>query len=288
MKYDFIERHRQTYSVEALCSALSVDKSAYYAYHKRGISNHEAANLTLLKEIRKVHKASHRTYGSPRVTAALKEQGIPCSENRVARVMKDNDIKAKTAKKFKVTTNSKHSLPVAPNLLNQNFYAAAPNRVWVSDITFIYTKERWMYLAVIIDLFSRQVVGWAFSPNIDTQLVMKALKNALTHRRIRPGLIFHSDRGSQYASNAFRALLKKHNVKQSMSRKGNCYDNAVCESFFKTLKTELIYPYGDFQSVRIARRSLFYYIEFFYNRIRKHSTLGYKSPRQFEKLNRAA
>ncbi len=288
MKYAFIDSHRQNYPVTVLCAALAVDKSAYYAFHKRGISTQKKANIALLKEIRTVHKASHYTYGSPRVTAALKAQGVNCSENRVARLMRAYDLRSKTARKFKVTTHSKHSLPVAPNLLNQNFNVAAPNRAWVSDITYIYTRERWLYLAVIIDLFSRKVVGWATSTNIDANLVITALKNALANRRVKPGLIFHSDQGKQYASNAFRALLEANKIKQSMSRKGNCYDNAVCESFFKTLKTELIYPYDNIESIRIAKRSLFYYINFFYNSIRIHSTLGYKSPREFEQINRAA
>ena len=282
MKYAFIDQHRDRFSITALCRALGVGKSAYYAFCRR-----RQANTALLAAIREAYRKSHESYGSPRLTRVLKAQGIACSENRVARVMQAHDIRSRTARKFKVTTQSKHTMPVAPDLLGQDFAVDAPNRVWVSDITYIRTRERWMYLAVVIDLYSRQVVGWSLSPSLDATLAVNALKEALAHRRPRPGLIVHSDRGGQYASQAFTDLLQQHGFKQSMSRKGNCYDNAVAESFFKTLKTELIYPWGDFQSVRVARRSLFYYINFFYNGIRLHSYLGYKSPRQFEKLTQA-
>lgn len=287
MRYAFIDQHRDRFSVTALCRALGVGKSAYHAYCHRGESRRRKANTALLEAIRKAHHKSHETYGSPRITQELKAQGIACSENRVARVMQAHAIRSRTARKFTVTTLSKHTLPVAPELLGQDFAVDAPNRVWVSDITYLRTRERWMYLAVVIDLYSRQVVGWSLRPSLDAALVVNAMNKALAHRRTGPGLIVHSDRGGQYASQAFRDLLNTHRFKQSMSRKGNCYDNAVAESFFKTLKTELIYPWGDFQSVRIARRSLFYYINFFYNGIRLHSYLGYKSPRQFEKLTHA-
>ena len=220
-------------------------------------------------------------YGSPRITEDIQIKGIRCSENRVARLMKVHGIIAKAKKKFKATTSSKHNLPVAENLLNQDFVAEKPNTVWVSDITYIWTLEGWLYLAVILDLYSRQVVGWAMSDKLTANFVIKALYQAIGWRNPVRGCIFHSDRGIQYASAEFRNVLNSHGFIQSMSRKGNCYDNAVAESFFHTLKTEHVYDYR-YETRAEPVRSVFEYIEVFYNRQRRHSAIGYRSPISFE------
>lgn len=289
MSYQFIEQHSKQFPVSAICQALSIDKSAYYAYKRRPASARDQENEILREAIEKAYKASLGTYGSPRITDALKDQGYACSENRVARIMREYAIIAVTSKKFKVTTtDSDHSLPVAPNLLNRQFAADAPNKVWLSDITHIYTQEKWQYLATIMDSCNREIVGWSLGDTLEAELVINAFKKAALKRKIEPGLIFHSDRGSQYASNDFRDLLAKYQIQQSMSRKGDCYDNAMMESFFKTLKTELIYPYPYFKTAKEARASIFYYIEVFYNRVRKHSALNYLAPIQYQKLNYAA
>jgi transposase InsO family protein len=232
-------------------------------------------------EIKESHKDSRGTYGSPRITKDLQAMGTQCSENRVARLMKNNGIVGKAKKKFKATTNSKHNLAVAENLLKQNFAAQNPNTIWVSDITYIWTLEGWLYLAVILDLYSRQVVGWAMSDRLTSDFVIKALYQAIGRRNPGSCCIFHSDRGVQYASADFRDVLNSHGFIQSMSRKGNCYDNAVAESFFHTLKTEHVYDYR-YDTRAEARQSIFDYIEIFYNRQRRHSALGYRSPISFE------
>lgn len=288
MSYQFIQQQSAEFPVSLLCEALQVKPGAYYADKRRPVSKRQQANEKLIGKIKASHKASLKTYGSPRITHDLKEQGIVCSENRVAKIMRENDIMAITAKKFKVTTNSDHSLPVAPNLLNRQFTADAPNRIWISDITYIYTSEKWMYLATVMDTYNREIIGWELRDSLQDDLVINALKKALYHRKSSPGLTFHSDRGSQYASNDFRKLIKAHKIKQSMSRKGDCYDNAMMESFFKTLKTELIYPYPTFKTAKEARMSLFYYIECFYNRVRKHSALGYMAPVKYLNIKKWA
>jgi len=235
----------------------------------------------MLIEIKESHKNSRRAYGSPRIVEDLKDKGMKCGKNRVARLMKIHGIVGKAKKKFKATTNSNHALPVAENLLNQNFEAAKPNTVWLSDITYIATLEGWLYLVVIIDLFSRQIVGWGMSDRLTSEFVVKALYQAIGRRHPGSGCIFHSDRGIQYASTDFRDVLKSYGFIQSMSRKGNCYDNAVSESFFHTLKTEHVYDYR-YETRAEARHSIFDYIEMFYNRQRRHSALGYRSPVSFE------
>jgi transposase InsO family protein len=283
MKYQFIDTYRSAFAVEKMCRALKISKSGYYAWKIRPQSNRARENEKLDHHIRTTYKKSRGTYGSPRITEALKKQSISCSENRVAKRMRINDIKAKTKKRFKVTTNSKHNQPVAENLLGQNFEAQRPNQVWVSDITYIWTHEGWLYLAVILDLFSRQIVGWAMSNRLGQELVLDAFKQAIGSRRPQSGVIFHSDQGVQYACQAFRDLLHHYKFIQSMSGKGNCYDNAVAESFFHTLKTELIY-FENYITRGDAKNSVFEYIEIFYNRDRMHSTLNYYSPVQFEQL----
>lgn len=270
-----------------MCQVLSVSKSGYYSWLKRRKSKTQLANKRLLKKIRKIFNNNHQRYGYRRVWFELHLRGIQCSKNRVARLMKAESLKAKRIKRFKTTTKSKHNLPVAPNLLNKDFVVTAPDLVWVSDITYIWTWEGWMYLAVIIDLYARKVVGWSMSKRINKELVLSALNQAIDRRGPAAGLIFHSDRGSQYASKDVRQILEKHHMRQSMSRKADCYDNAVAESFFATLKTELVYP--DFFATRLeAQSKIFEYIEIYYNRRRIHSYLNYMTPDQFEKTKLAA
>ena len=287
MKYQFIEKNRSTFAVEKMCRAFQVSKSGYYGQKKCARSKQAADNEKLDKEIRAAHKKSRARYGSPRITEELNAQGIPCSKNRVARRMRKNGIVAKTKRRFKVTTKSKHTHPIAENKLNQNFSAKGQNQVWVSDITYLWTREGWLYLAVVLDLFSRKIVGWSMSQSLGQEIVLQALSHALQRRHPAPGLIFHSDQGVQYACRAMRRLLAKHGITQSMSGKGNCYDNAVAESFFHTLKTELVY-FEDYQTRAEARGSIFEYIEVFYNRERRHSALSYLSPMHFELLPIAA
>ncbi len=281
MKYQFIENHRSAFAVEKMCQCLQISKSGYYAWRVRPKSKRSAANEKLDHHIRIIYEHNKGRYGSPRITEALNEQGIPCSENRIAGRMRKKGIKAKTKKRFKVTTHSKHSYPIAENLLNQNFTVQRPNQVWVSDITYLWTREGWLYLAVILDLFSRKIVGWAMSHSLSHKLVSDALQQALWRRRPGPGVIFHSDRGVQYACTAFRNLLQKNKFLQSMSGKGNCYDNAVAESFFHSLKIELVY-FETYLTRQDARNSVFEYIETYYNRTRLHSKLNYCSPVVFE------
>ena len=260
---------------------MEVSVSGYYAWVKRPESERKRQNQQLLERIKRIHKQSRQTYGSPRVYADLKKQGAVCSQNRVARLMQLNQIAARRKRKFVVTTDSKHDLPVAENKLNQDFTATKANQKWVTDITYIPTKEGWLYLAVVLDLFSRKVVGWAMDSNMETGLITNALKMALRTRKPPKGLLHHSDRGSQYASNAYQQLLTDYKITCSMSRKGNCYDNAVMESFFATLKQERVYHHH-YQSHQQARQDIFEYMEVWYNRKRMHSTLGYLSPEEFE------
>jgi len=242
----------------------------------------------LLKEIRDIHQDSRQTYGSPRVTRELHHRGYSCSRARVARLMAKNNIYAKTKRKFKVTTDSDHNYPVAPDLLNQDFNSDAPNKIWVSDITYIWTMAGWLYLTVVLDLFNRQVVGWSLSQRLTAiTTTIPALNDAFRRQRPDAGLIFHSDRGVQYACHDFRNKLADYQMTQSMSGKGNCYDNAVAESFFHTLKTELVY-FEKYETKEQARQSIFEYIEVFYNRQRLHSTLDYHTPAEYAVLKKAA
>ena len=283
MKYQFIDMYRSEFAVEKMCRVLKISKSGYYAWKVRPQSKRARENEKLDHHIKTIYRKNRGTYGSPRITKALNKQNIACSENRVARRMSINGIHAKTKKRFKVTTNSKHNHPVAKNLLGQKFNAQRPNQLWASDITYIWTQEGWLYLAVIVDLFSRQIVGWAMSNHLGQELVLNALKQAIWRRRSQSGVIFHSDQGVQYACQAFRDLLQQYKFIQSMSGKGNCYDNAVVESFFHTLKTELIY-FENYITRDDAKNSVFEYIEIYYNRDRIHSTLNYCSPGQFEQV----
>jgi len=277
MKYEFIEINRSSFRVMKMCQALKVSLSGYYAWRKRDKSSRETANEQLLTEIENIYNKFDGRYGSPRITDELHDRGYSCGKNRVADLMKKNGIAAKTKRKFKVTTQSKHKHPVAPNLLEGDFTADIPNEIWVTDITYIWTKEGWLYLAAVLDLYSRQIVGWSMDSRINQELVINALQQAIWRRHPDYGLIIHSDRGVQYASHAYRKLLKDHKFIQSMSGKGNCYDNAVMESFFHTLKVEHVY-FESYQTRAEARESIFEYIEIFYNRVRKHSSIGYMSP----------
>lgn len=284
MRYQFIEAHREQYPVTLMCQVLEIARSGYYAWRKQPLSRRKMADLLLLMHIRDVFEQSRQTYGSYRVQATLADQGLGCGRKRVARLMREYELEPKTTRSFKVvTTDANHSLPVAPNRLNQAFIADRPNQIWLADITYVSTAEGWLYLAVVLDLHSRRIVGWAMSDSLHRQLVVEALQMALTARRPASGLLHHSDRGSQYASHEYQALLTQAQMVGSMSGKGNCYDNAPLESFFGTLKTELVF-HQQYATRAEARVDIFEYIEVFYNRFRRHSALGYKSPVEYEAL----
>jgi putative transposase len=262
---------------------MQVSKSGYYDWRKRGKSTRQRDNERLLPIVKEAHKKSKATYGARRIAIEIRAHGIPCGRTKAGTLMRLADVAAKQKKKFKATTDSKHNLPIAPNLLNRQFQVKEPDKVYVSDITYIWTHEGWLYLAVVLDLFSRQVVGWALSNRMSKKLVMDALRMAIWRRRPAPGLMFHSDRGSQYCSNDFQKMLKAHGMVSSMSRKGNCWDNSVAESFFGSLKTERVF-FSSYKTREEAKRDVIDYIEMFYNSNRRHSYLGYISPKEFEKL----
>jgi transposase InsO family protein len=260
---------------------LLIERSGYYAWQKRKPGKRAIYNEILDKKITDVFKTHQGRYGAQRITDELNDNGETCSKNRVAKRMKHLGLRAKAKKKFKVTTDSKHNLPVAPNLLNRDFIATAPNQKWVGDISYVWTDEGWMYLAVIIDIYSRAVIGWSIQPTMSRQLVCDALMMAVWRRKFPRGVIFHSDRDSQYCSNDYQKMLKLYGFICSMSRKGNCWDNAIAESFFHSIKIELIYAQR-YATRKIAKESIFQYIEVYYNRVRRHSALGSKSPEMFE------
>ena len=282
MKYQFIEDHREEFKITVMCRVLDVSRSGYYAWRQRPVSSREMANQGLRQQIREIYKKSHQTYGSPRIHAELAGNGVNCGHNRVARLMREEELWAKQNRKFKViTTDSTHDYPVAPNLLDQDFEASQPNEKWLADITYIPTDEGWLYLAAVMDLYSRRIVGWAMADTLERWLTIAALQMAIETRQPPPGLLHHSDRGSQYASDDYQALLTKYQMQGSMSRTGNCYDNAPMESFFGTLKTELVH-HRHYVTRTEAKTDLFEYIEVFYNRFRRHSTLDYQCPVAFE------
>ena len=286
MKYIFIRDHREAFPVGLMCRTLEVGNSGFYAWLKRPKSPRSLENRRLLLEINVAHQKSRRTYGSPRIHAELNANGQVCGRHRVARLMRQHGIVSKHKRKFRITTNSAHSYPVSENLLQRRFDVSRPGQCWVSDITYIPTREGWLYLAVTLDLFHRKVIGWAMDRWITRQLAMDALNMAIGNGCLKSGLIHHSDRGVQYASKEFQARLQANGIQCSMSRKGDCWDNAVAESFFHTLKVELIH--GNFYNTRQeAKMAIFEYIEVFYNRQRRHSYLGYLSPVDFEKKNAA-
>jgi transposase InsO family protein len=270
-----------------MCKMLDVSASGYYAWRGRPESMRTAANRQLIEEIRRVYGDSGGRYGSPRVHAALRAVGRRIGRNRVARLMHHHGICARRKRRFCRTTDSSHDFPLAPNLLDRQFAASAPDRVWLADITYIPTAEGWLYLAVVLDMFSRRVVGWAMDERITRELTLNALRMAIATRRPQPGLLHHSDRGSQYAAHAYRHLLASHGMRCSMSRKANCWDNAPMESFFGSMKTELDGA-SSYQTRQAARSGLFQFIEGFYNCRRLHSAIGYMTPMQREQLAAAA
>jgi putative transposase len=285
VKYQFIAAHREEFEITVMCRVLAVSRSGYYAWRQRPASPREMANQALSQQIKTIHQQSRQTYGSPRIQVELAENGVSCGHNRVARLMRDEELWAKQKRKFRVTTtDSTHPYPVAPNLLNQDFTTSRPDEKWLTDITYIPTAEGWLYLAVVMDLYSRRIVGWAMSDGLERYLVIAALHMAIKMRQPLPGLLHHSDRGSQYASEDYQALLTQHHIQCSMSRTGNCYDNAPMESFFGTLKTELVH-HCHYQTKAAAKTDIFEYIEVFYNRFRRHSALHYQSPVNYENLS---
>jgi transposase InsO family protein len=280
MRYRFIEDHREEFAVTIMCRVLAVSSSGYYAWRKRPSSQREMANQQLLAAIIAAYEASNGIYGSPRIYADVKSQ-VACSENRVARLMNQHGIAAKQKKRYKQTTKANAAHPVAPNLLDREFTAATPNEKWTADITYIPTREGWLYLAVVLDLFSRRIVGWAMSARMTSDLVLAALSMAIQQRQPQSGLLHHTDRGSQYTGRPYQQMLKEHLFLISMSGTGNCYDNAPTESFFGTLKMERVH-HLIYETRAEARTDIFFYIEAFYNRKRRHSTLGYVSPEAYE------
>jgi transposase InsO family protein len=287
MKFKFIDQHKKHHRVQTLCPLLGVTASGYYQWKNRGPSKRELENDFVLEKIKDIYEKNKGVYGSPRITQVLNMQSISCSQPRVARLMRANGIVAKTQKKFKATTNSNHTLPVSADLVGQAFGVDGPNKLWVGDITYIDTDEGWLYLAKVMDAYNREIIGWAVDKRMTKDLVITAMERSIRKRRPTQSPIFHSDRGSQYASYAFRRLLVNNQIRQSMSGKGNCYDNAMAESFFKTLKTELIYQ-NKYQTRQEAKQDIFEYIEVFYNRQRLHSALGYKTPVEYGELTNVA
>lgn len=283
MKYQLIEDNRSAYPAEKMCQTLNASRSGYYNWRKRIPLKRQQEDDELLKEIKEIHRHNRQRYGSPRITAALKQNGHRVSEKRVARLMRENDIKVKRPKSWVRTTDSNHDCPIAPNRLSRNFDVLIPNTAWVSDITYCASSEGWLYLCVILDLYSRKVVGWNLRSDMTTELVLGAFERACINRKPKKGVIFHSDRGVQYASKAFRGTLKEKGFVQSMSRRGNCWDNAPSESFFARFKEEGCDKV--FEDYHEARMTVFEYIEVYYNRQRLHSTLGYLSPEVFEQKN---
>jgi putative transposase len=287
MIYQFMDDHRTEYPVTRLCHTLSVSPSGYYAWRRRPPSARAAANQCLVTHMQVIHREVQETYGSPRMHAELVARGLLCNVKRVARLMKLHHLRARHKRKYRVTTKANPKLPVAPNHLAQHFQASAPNEKWVGDITYIWTREGWLYLAVVMDLYSRRIIGWALASTQETTLVLAALQMAIGRRQPPAGLLHHSDRGSQYASAQYQAVLQAYRFTVSMSDTGNCFDNAAMESFFGTLKAERInrqsYPTRD-----QARQDIVSYIEGFYNITRRHSTLGYRSPLEFEQASAMA
>ena len=285
MKYEFIAAHQEEYTIQGMCKALGVGRSGYYAWGSRPLSPRAQANQVLAEQIQEEHRASRQTYGSPRIHAALLRKGVACGRHRIARLMRLHQMAGRKAhKRFPRTTQRNPQALPAPNLLNQDFSAPAMDRKWVADITYIDTAEGWLYLAAVVDLFSRQVVGWAMDDHMQTSLVEEALKMAMLRRQPPPGLLHHSDQGGQYTSEIYQQALANYHCQVSMSRVGNCFDNAAMESFFSTLKSECARQ--PFATRAQARTAIFEFIEAWYNRQRLHSSLGYLSPVEFEQNSR--
>jgi putative transposase len=282
MRYDFVERHRGRWPVRLMCRVLGVSPGGYYDWRRRPASRTAQRREAQVADILAVHGEVKARYGSPRVHAELVARGEPCSVNTVAKLMRQHGIAAKTKRKYRCTTDSNHDRPVAENVLDRRFEPGAADRAWAADITYVPTREGWLYLAAVEDLHTRRIVGWSMSERIDSRLVVDALEMAIARRLPGAGLVAHSDRGSQYASEHYQRLLAGHGIVCSMSRRANCWDNAPMESFFASLKKELVHD-EDYATREEARASLFEYIEVFYNRVRRHSSLGYKSPVEYER-----
>jgi transposase InsO family protein len=281
VKFAFIAAEKAFYPVEVLCAVLEVSRSGYYAWTKRRPPARVRSDAQLEAEIAAIHRNSRGTYGSPRVHVELRSKGVRVGKKRIERLMREGGIQARRKRPFRRTTDSNHTQPIAPNVLDRQFDVKAPNQAWVTDVTYIPTDEGWLYLAAILDLFSRRVVGWATSATNDRALALKALDHALRTRRPVAGLLHHSDRGSPYASEDYRAMLTRRGIVASMSRTGDCWDNAVAESFFATLKGELV-DHERYPTRAAATASIGDYLEGFYNPARRHSHLGYVSPMEFE------
>jgi putative transposase len=283
MKFRLIEDQREMFPVRVLCDVIGVSAAGYYVWRSRPESSRKAANRVLLSEIRRLHLAHRGRYGAPRIHAALRGLGHTASRGRVERLMHHHGIRAITARRFRAcTTDSRHDWPIAPNRLGQRFAAERPNQIWLADVSYVPTGQGWLYLAVVLDLFTRKIVGWAMRDHMRAGLTIAALSMAIKRQKPPPGLIHHSDRGSQYAAADYRKVLNAARMIQSMSRKGNCFDNAPMESCFGTIKTELVHQ-ACYSSRDAARRDLFAYIEGYYNRQRLHSALGYITPEQAER-----
>ncbi len=283
MRFRLIDAKKAELPIDRMCDLLEVSASGYYAWKHRGPSRRQLDDMVLLAHIRAHFETSHSTYGSPRMHAELREENLTVGRHRIARLMRDNGLKANQKRRFKKTTDSHHGGPIAPNLLDQDFACDGPDQKWGVDISYIWTGEGWLYLAIVLDFYSRRIVGWATSSRLKRDLALSELQRAITMRGPPPGFIHHSDRGSQYCSDDYRRLVKRAGMISSMSGKGNCYDNAAVETFFKTLKTELIWR-SSWQTRRKVEMALFEYINGFDNPRRRHSTLGGKSPLAFERL----
>jgi putative transposase len=290
LRCQYITSVKKAYPISALCHAMKVSRSGYYNWENRRETDRWKERKRLIPMVKEIHSQSKGSYGTRRISEELRLRGIHCGRDKARTLMKLSAVTARQSIKFKVTTDSKHNFPIAPNLLDRNFEASKPNKAWVSDITYLWTTEGWLYLAVIIDLYSRLVIGWSLNNRIDKCLIKDALRMAIWRRRPESDLIFHTDRGSQYCSDEIQEMLKTNRMISSMSRKGNCWDNAVSESFFGSLKTERVYG-SQYQTREETRREVVDYIEMFYNSRRLHSYLGYLSPKAFEekgRLNEAA
>jgi putative transposase len=281
VKFAFIHVEKASYPVAVLCPILGVSRSGYYAWRERPGTPRDSADARLAIEVKLAHERSRGIYGSPRVHRELKAKGHRIGKKRIERLMREHGLRGRQKRRFRRTTDSNHDLVVAPNVLQRDFEPSAPDAAWVTDVTYVATSEGWLYLAAILDLFSRRVVGWAVSPTNDRALALRALHGALQVRRPAPGLVHHSDRGSPYASDDYRAALRAAGLVASMSRKGDCYDNAVAESFFATLRAELL-DHESYATRKDAESSIRDYLDTFYNPVRRHSFLGYVSPIEFE------
>jgi transposase InsO family protein len=282
MRFRFIEEHRHAFCTKRMCDVLDVSGRGLRAYRSRPASQRQRTDMVVLAHIKEQSRLSLGSYGRPRMTEELKELGLNIGHRRVGRLMRENGIRVERSKKYKVTTDSNHAFNIAPNLLDRDFHADAPNQKWAGDISYVWTREGWLYLAVILDLHSRRVIGWAVSNRMKRDLAIRALKMAVALRQPPNGCIHHTDRGSQYCSHDYQKLLRQHGFQVSMSGKGNCYDNSAVETFFKTIKAELIWR-RSWQTRRDAELAIFQFINGFYNPRRRHSALGWKSPVAFER-----